>query len=340
MASIREFFAFARERHSIYLRRKASLPAPWTTDEILRQYSFTNVFRQLDKTTQWYTNNVVTTVDVSEILLATVVYRWFNRIKTGEAIFQNHGLLLSGGSAWDKLGHYNDQEWNESALRKAIIEHCGDGPYVTGAYIIKTPDGYSKLDGVLRCIEWFMTQEHPFRNNTLQRSDIGWQELSEYLAKYPGEFTLESLWDWLRKFPYLGDFMAYEIVTDLRWTILHKAPDIMTWANPGPGATRGIGRVFNGNKDSYNQHTHKNSVLIPAMKILLDASKNVEYWPQFHGPDGYFHSKDWGIEFSGTGDWPSWELRDVEHTLCEFDKYERTRTGEGRPRGRFHGGTK
>ena len=27
------------------------------------------------------------------------------------------------------------------------------------------------------------------------------------------------------------------------------------------------------------------------------------------------------------------EMRDVEHTLCEFDKYERVRNGEGRPRG-------
>jgi hypothetical protein len=31
--------------------------------------------------------------------------------------------------------------------------------------------------------------------------------------------------------------------------------------------------------------------------------------------------------------WPSWEMRDVEHTLCEFDKYERIRLGEGRTRG-------
>jgi hypothetical protein len=26
-------------------------------------------------------------------------------------------------------------------------------------------------------------------------------------------------------------------------------------------------------------------------------------------------------------------MREVEHTLCEFDKYERVRTGEGKPRG-------
>ncbi len=30
-----------------------------------------------------------------------------------------------------------------------------------------------------------------------------------------------------------------------------------------------------------------------------------------------------------------WEMREVEHTLCEFDKHERARLGQGRPRGVF-----
>ena len=29
------------------------------------------------------------------------------------------------------------------------------------------------------------------------------------------------------------------------------------------------------------------------------------------------------------------EMRDIEHCLCEFDKYERTRLGEGRPRAKY-----
>jgi hypothetical protein len=35
-------------------------------------------------------------------------------------------------------------------------------------------------------------------------------------------------------------------------------------------------------------------------------------------------------------DWmPSVEMRDIEHSLCEFDKYERVRLGEGRPRMKY-----
>jgi hypothetical protein len=42
---------FVRERHNIYLRRKAGKPKPWTEDPILQRNYFCNVYRELDKTT-------------------------------------------------------------------------------------------------------------------------------------------------------------------------------------------------------------------------------------------------------------------------------------------------
>jgi hypothetical protein len=32
---------------------------------------------------------------------------------------------------------------------------------------------------------------------------------------------------------------------------------------------------------------------------------------------------------------PMLEMRDIEHSLCEFDKYERVRLGQGRPRSKY-----
>ena len=32
---------------------------------------------------------------------------------------------------------------------------------------------------------------------------------------------------------------------------------------------------------------------------------------------------------------PALEMREIEHCLCEFDKYERARLGEGRPRAKY-----
>ena len=57
--------------------------------------------------------------------------------------------------------------------------------------------------------------------------------------------TLEAAFDLLQDRPGIGPFVAYEVVSDLRWTrYLRDAPDIMTWASAGPGAVRGLNRVW------------------------------------------------------------------------------------------------
>lgn len=93
---------------------------------------------------------------------------------------------------------------------------------------------------------------------------------------------------------------------------LRDADDIMTWANPGPGCIRGIVRLLGGsvrNRADYPSHKQ----LLPIMRGILRFSNDF------------------------LADWmPAWEMRDVEHTLCEFDKYERVRLGEGKPRQKYH----
>jgi hypothetical protein len=36
------------------------------------------------------------------------------------------------------------------------------------------------------------------------------------------------------------------------------------------------------------------------------------------------------------GDSPRFEMRDIEHTLCEFDKYQRIRLGQGKMRAKYN----
>jgi len=336
--TVADFFAFARERHAVYLRRAAGQPRPWTQDPVLQRYRFTNVFRELDATTQWFRTHVRDQLRSSpDALLATVLFRWFNRVATGEAMFCQEALGLGGElpeeTAWQAF--LRGGAIDVSILQANILNFCGDGPYVTGAYIIKTPDGLSKLEGVLQCVEWFCEQRHDIITPQGDVWSVGWRELAEALLMHrledPGH--LESVWSWLRQFPYMGDFMSYEVVTDLRHTdLLDRAPDIMTWANPGPGARRGLGRVFEGG--AYEALGHKKEPLVRMMRELLEVSRDPEHWPQFSGPGFEFAGE--GLEdrlLSGYGDWwPTWEMRDVEHTLCEFDKYERARLGQGKPK--------
>ena len=139
-----EFFRYAIERHRIYMRRQACVPKPWTDDPVLQTSRFTNVYRELDRTTVWFRENVRDRLRMEvEVLLATVVFRWFNRTTTGEALFLQRDV--EGESAFALFLDRGEP----GILRDAILRYCGSGPYVTGAYTINTisaPRGLSKLD--------------------------------------------------------------------------------------------------------------------------------------------------------------------------------------------------
>lgn len=337
--TVDSFFAYARERHSTHLRRAAGLPrSEWTQDPILRQYRFCNVYRELDRTTQWFRTNVRDPLrDTPEVLLATVLFRWFNRIETGEAIFSRvrPDTDPPNATAWDELLGSG----STTPLRETIIASCGEGPYVTGSYIIKTPNGMSKLDGVLWCVEQFMRSNVPWWDGRLGQREFA--DLCLYSRANPEEglIRLQDLWEWLCQFPFMGPFMAYEVVTDLRHTaLLDRAPDIMTWANPGPGAFRGLNRIAGRDLRA----SVPRELAIKEMRALLEYSRHPRYWPQFKRirhdmVDASYPSRELmyqmaHIDREGEDHWPAWEMREVEHTLCEFDKYERARLDEGRPR--------
>jgi hypothetical protein len=316
---MRDFFLYARTRQEIFYSRQQGNPWPWTNDPVLRDNRFCNVYREDDTTTKWFAKWVRDPLrDRTEVLLATVLFRWFNRISTGDAIFRQLGDYTPDGrglirTAWDQFLH----DSRTPSLRVAVRQHCGSGPYVTGAYIIKTPDGMSKLDGVLQCVEWFRTQKHncslTLEDGMTGHTTANWDWFSTWMLLQRGRVSLEQTWDWLRKFPYLGDFMAYEIVTDLRHTaLLDYAPDIYTWANPGPGAMRGLNRLH----ERKLEHRQPKHVFVCEMRKLLDLA-NGEFrhvWPHRMGHDV--------------------EMRDIEHTLCEFDKYVRAKEG-GRMKQRY-----
>lgn len=317
----RPFFEYARAREAVRIAREdENLPRPWTTDPILDKYRFCNVYREDDATTRWFREWVRGPMsEKPEVLLATVIFRWFNRVSTGDAIFRQLGDYTNDGrgrimTAWEQ---YLENKRVE-VLHDAVTRFCGSGPYVTGSYIIKSPDGLSKLDGVLRCIDDFRSAE-PLatvipRGWAPKRMQMGWYEMANEKILGNHSYSMEQMWNWLKKFPFLGAFTAYEIVTDLRHTaILRDAPDIYTWANAGPGAVRGLNRLYGRKLKTSNS----GYVSICEMRELLHMAQR---------------------EFRHV--WPTRpnqpvEMRDIEHTLCEFDKYERTRLGEGRPRGTY-----
>ena len=287
----RAFFGYARERYRIHLRRSTGDKWPWTKDPILQQFRFCNIFREDDTVTKWIRSHIrPMDYSNSDLFSAILIARWFNRIETLEIL--DKAGLLSG----------LDIPAIETKLHDVH-------PIVNAAYIISSPKGKKKLEGILWCIEQIL------------------DDVPALTSKITPATALQEVHSWLVPYPYLGDFTAYEVVTDLRHTLLCNAPDILTWAQPGPGAKRGYGRISSGDPHLYKRPSsgrgrfpnkkhgkRYEGEIMQGMRQLLDFSRIETFWP----------SK-----------WPAWEMREVEHTLCEFDKYERTRLGQGTAKQRY-----
>lgn len=262
-----ELFGFARERYRMLLKRRAGEPRPWTNDAVIRDHYFCNVFREDDRVTEWFRDHVRgPQSEDPRVIFNTIMFRFVNRISSGER-------LLAAGLF---------EEWDRDKFRAVGMK---SSPFVTAAYIIKTPNGMDKITGLIKIF------------------DEVWRRRDELTEKLVG-VSLQDAHGILQALPWIGGFMAYEFVTDLRHTfVLRDAPDKMTWANPGPGASKGLQYLKNGSLDGPTLLTRH---MLPMMQELLELSRQDEYWPS---------------------EWPQFELREIEHLLCELSKYAAGKQG-------------
>ena len=267
------YLYWIEERESIRRKKEElKLEPPWTDDKILQEFKFCQVFREDDRTSRWFREHIRAPLrDRPEVVMATIIFRFFNLIETGRTLLAND-LILN----WDR--------------ERAIQEVKKQPKWVTGAYIVKTPNRMDKVTGVAECVSHI------------------WADRKNLIAALRGMSRLQEAWNYLLRYPYIGPFVAYEIVTDLRHTcIFDCADDILTWANAGPGAMRGLNRLT-GRDLNFSRRTHdwngEMQELFSICNARLDMSKF-----------------EWDFE-----------MREIEGGLCEFDKYSRIKNGEGRTR--------
>lgn len=278
------------ERHSIHLARQREEPWPWTKDEILQRYKFTNVFRELDRVTVWLRERWREPyADHPNLWFAMCVARQINHPPTLEELER---LVFA-------------KKWNPERAAAIMDARRDRGEQVyTGAYMIRAESDPSK--------EWYSwTKQEYMAHIVLGRV---WDARKQFAALFANgrQPSLQEVNDWLCTFHGWGGFMAYEVVTDLRHThYLQKAPDIMTWGNPGPGAKRGLNRLY-GRELTHSQPVN---VFIEEMVELMGQLR---------------YDRKLMAEIA-----TKLEVRDVEHSLCEFDKYVRVKNGEGRPRAMY-----
>ena len=106
-----------------------------------------------------------------------------------------------------------------------------------------------------------------------------------------------------------GSFMSGQVVDDLTWTPALASPrDNYTWAPQGPGSLRGLNRVL--------------GLPLGTKHEEMEWCLQLQEWREVI------------VKALGKG-YDDFTLMDLQSCLCEFDKYERVRLGQGRPRSHY-----
>ena len=312
----KEFMKFVAERHAIYERRLAGKKKPWTKDPILSKYRFCNVYRELDKVTIWIRRNMTEKYADQrnfDLWFQFCIARLLNLPESLEPL----GYCAFG---WDQR-----VDGLSGAQRMIRILHkrskAGENVF-NGAYIVST-NGAS-MDKVEYVVDKVLTPLWKDRLKIRPQPMVG----------MTGDY-LQDFYERLVQYNGMGSFIAGQVCADLKfaWPSAENwkpdmgvnaadcnpwkgnkrmyPPDFWTFAVSGPGSRRGLNRVFDYPvNDNWTERQWRG-----ALQVLMEAVE-----PEV---------KKLAI--------PRISAQDLQNCLCEFDKYERVRLGEGTPKQRYNG---
>lgn len=214
----RTYWRFAAERQLVFKRRLKGGVAPWTEDAILREYRFCNVFRASDRVSQALIGVAYAREDFSaeDLFLRIVLFRLFSRPTTWELIETEAGVLTAENFDEEQIGGVLDRAFEEGCrLYTAAFILCANNAF---GYCRKHRNHLALVAAML---------------------DAG---LPERLTEAS---SLGAVYELLVEWPLIGPFMAYQLAIDLNYSPLLDF-DENEFTVPGPGALRGLRKVFVG----------------------------------------------------------------------------------------------
>lgn len=269
-----QYLEFVAERHRIWEKRQVGHPQPWTDDATLATRKFTNVYRVLDPGSQFVFD--LDHPDPFVTLARLIGYRYTNL-----------------PSAWrefaEATGHYPRlEDWGGEGLFADFLMNLASHGVKTfsGAYII-LPEPNHKGDKArqsCRLVERVM--------DSVGEKFIAAQGQQEKFDLLVSQFGV-------------GEFLAYQILTDWGYT-QHVDRDLENdFVVAGPGAKKGAATLLG------IAHTEKKNW------VVQDIAAETIRWAQ---------KAVWDMPDCPTLTMPSGHvlkpsLQSIQNTFCEFSKY-------------------
>ena len=264
------YWEFAAKRQDVFMKRVRGSPPPWTDDEVLARHRFTNPYRASDRVSQFLIKHVIYVGDQSpdEVFFRTLLFKLFNRIDTWKVVVERIGVPRTDNLQLEEFCHIYD----------ALF--MGNKRLYSAAYIMPDPKfGHRRKH-----------QNHLHLLKLMHQNDTP--------RRVEDAKSLSSVYEILREFPSIGDFLAFQLAIDINYSELVDFSE-MDFVVAGPGARNGIRRCFSDTAGLSDADL---------IRVVSDIRES---------------------EFSRLGiDFPNlWgrelQLVDLQNLFCEVDKYAR-----------------
>jgi hypothetical protein len=271
------FWRFAAERQRIFFARAQGARQPWSDDPILSTFKFTNAYRASDRVSQYLIRRVIYNeayhhVDPNDLFFRILLFKLFNKVETWEML-----KAQLGEPSWESYRYSDYERVLSNTLRRGATIY-------SAAYIMASGHEHFGVDrkhqSHLKLVELMIAERVPHRLRECR--------------------TMKSGFELLRSYPLIGDFLAYQLITDINYSELTTFTE-MEFTMPGPGARDGIKKCFS-----------SIGGLSEAEIIRLMADRQEYEFERL----GIRFQDLWGR---------SLQLIDIQNLFCEVDKYARVR---------------
>ena len=267
------YWYFAYERQNIFNKKLNGVKPPWTKDEILKTYKFCNSYRVNDRVSQYLLKNVIYNgkeYSNEDMLFRILLFKLFNKESTWELLIENFNDIT--------LSNFNIKEYSK-VLENAISNN------------IKIYN-----DAYISCANKAFGYDRKHDNHLALLDKIF--NIDKAHLKIISSKTMEDAFNIIKSYPLIGNFMAYQLVTDINYSnVVDWKEDEFTVA--GPGSLRGIKKCFIDKGNLTNEDI---------IKYMYE-----------HQEEEF---KRLGLDFKGIGN-RKLQLIDCQNIFCELDKYTR-----------------
>jgi hypothetical protein len=215
------YWRFAAERQNVYFARLQRVPPPWTSDPVISSFKFTNAYRAADRVSQFLIKEVIYRNDVSlapeDIFFRIILFKLFNKIETWK-LLEKH------------LGPLTFRTYRFETYDRVLSRALENGTTIySAAYIM--PSG--KMFG----------HHRKHRNHLVLLERMMRDNMCGQLARTG---TMQAGFELFRSYPTIGDFLAYQYITDINYSELTNYSET-EFVVPGPGAVDGLRKAFSDN---------------------------------------------------------------------------------------------